>query len=82
VRETLIVSRRGQITLPAELRKSLGLAPGSAVIVEECGGELTLKPAAALEIGTYSDDQIAAWDREDRLSPKERRQILQRLQKV
>lgn len=66
----------------AELRKSLGLAPCSAVIVEECGGELTLKPAAVLEIETYSDDQIAAWDREDRLSPKERRQILQRLRRA
>lgn len=82
MREILIVSRHGQITLPAELRKSLGLAPGSAVIVEERGGELTLKPAAVLEIEISSDDQIAAWAREDRLPPKERRQILQRLQKA
>jgi hypothetical protein len=28
----------------------------------------------------YSDDQIAAWDREDALSPQERRQILKRMQ--
>ena len=82
VRETLIVSGRGQITLPASMRKHLGIAPGSAVIVEERDGELMVKPAAVVEIDTYSDAQIAEWDREDALSADERRRILARLQTV
>ncbi|MSP73714.1 MAG: AbrB/MazE/SpoVT family DNA-binding domain-containing protein [Myxococcales bacterium] len=82
VRETLIVSGRGQITLPASMRKHLGIAPGSAVIVEERDGELMVKPAAIVEIDTYSDAQIAEWDREDALSADERRRILARLQTV
>ena len=45
--EVLTVSRRGQITLPAGMRLHLGIAPGGAVIVEECEGELRLKPAGA-----------------------------------
>ncbi len=80
MRETLIVSGRGQITLPAGMRKPLGIAPGSAVIVEERDGELMLKPAAVLSIDTYSDVQITDWDREDVLSADERQRILARLQ--
>ena len=79
MRETLIVSGRGQITLPAGMRKHLGLTPGSAVIVEERDGQLMLKPAAVLEIDTYSDAQIADWDREDVLTADERKRILARL---
>jgi hypothetical protein len=67
LREVLTVSSRGQITLPAEMRRHLGIEPGGAVVVEDCGGELRLKPAAVLEIELYSDEDIAAWDQADRL---------------
>jgi hypothetical protein len=50
------------------------------VIVEEWEGELRLKPAVVLEVELYTDEQIAAWDREDALSPQERQRILQRMQ--
>lgn len=79
LREVLTVSRRGQISLPADMRRHLGIAPGGAVIVEECEGELRLKPAAVLEVARYSDAQIAAWDLADVLSAAERQAILQRL---
>jgi len=82
MRETLIVSNRGQITLPADMRKQLGIAPGSAVIIEARNGELALKPAAVLEIERYSDEQIAQWDSEDKLTASERKRILARLQKA
>jgi antitoxin PrlF len=72
LREVLTVSERGQITLPAGMRRHLGIAPEGAVIVEECEGELRLKPAAALEVARYSDAQIAVWDRADVLSAAER----------
>lgn len=82
MRETLIVSGRGQITLPASIRKQFGLGPGSAVVVEERDGELMLKPAAVLVIDTYSDAQIADWDREDVLTADERKRVLVRLQGI
>lgn len=81
MRETLIVSNRGQITLPADMRKQLGIEPGSAVIVETRNGELVLKPAAVLEIERYDDAQIAEWDKADTLTAAERKRILARLQK-
>ena len=80
LREVLAVSSRGQITLPAGMRRHLGIQPGGAVIVEEWEGELRLKPAAVLEVELYTNEQIAAWDREDALSPQERQRILQRMQ--
>ena len=52
------------------------------MIEEECAGELRIKPAALVEVETYNDDQIAAWDRADVLGPKERGQILACLQQA
>ena len=79
-RDVLMVSSRGQITLPSALRKQLGITPGGAVIVEAVDGELRLKPAAVFELEVYGDAQIAAWDRADQLSADERQRILERLQ--
>ncbi len=81
-REVLTVSSRGQITLPAGMRKKLGITPGGTVIVEQVDGELRLKPAAVLEIELYSDEQITAWDQADQLDTSERNHILERLQQA
>jgi len=78
-RQTLTVSSRGQITLPANLRKRLGIRPGGVLSAEEKGGELVLRPAVVLEIESYSDAEIRRWDEEDRLSTGERDRILKRL---
>ncbi len=81
MRQTLIVSSRGQITLPAEVRKQFGIKSGEPVIIEERNGELVLKPATVLEVEMYPPEQIAAWDREDKLDDAERRRVLARLKK-
>jgi len=76
MKETLIVSSRGQVTLPAALRKRVGIKEGSAVIIEDRGNELVLKPAAVLEIDTYSDRQIAQWDKDDKLTSHQKKAVL------
>lgn len=76
MQQTLIVSSRGQLTLPANLRKRLGLRNGGAVIMEERNNEVVIRPAAVLEIEMYSDDQIKAWDEEDRLTQEQRATVL------
>lgn len=73
---TLVVSSRGQITLPAATRKRLGIKGGDVVILEDRGGEIVLKPGMVLEIQQYSDDQIAQWDADDKLDARERARIL------
>lgn len=72
----LIVSNRGQITLPAAMRKRLGIKGGDVVILEDRGTEIVLKPAVVLEIQQYSDDDIEQWDAEDRLDDRQRGRIL------
>jgi len=72
----LIVSKRGQITLPAPIRNRLGIREGGIVIVEETDNVVMLRPAAALEVETYSDQEIEKWDEADRLGDKERRAVL------
>jgi antitoxin PrlF len=81
MRESLTVSGRGQITLPANMRKRLGIEAGGVLIAEEREGDILLRPAAVLEIETYSDADIARWDAEDRLDDAERTAILQRFNK-
>ena len=73
---TLVVSGRGQITLPAATRKRLGIKSGDVVILEDRGGEIVLKPGVVLEIQSYDDDRIAQWDADDRLEDDERRRML------
>ena len=79
MRQTVIVSNRGQLTLPADLRKRFGIEKGGVVVLEERDSELVLKPAVVLEIEMYSDSQIAAWDAEDRMDPADRAAVGRRL---
>ena len=74
--ETLVVSSRGQITLPAATRKRFGIKGGDVVILEDRGSEIVLKPGMVLEIQQYTDDQIAQWDVDDKLDDRERARIL------
>ncbi len=76
VSETLIVSNRGQITLPATTRKRLGIKGGDVVIMEHRGNEIVLKPGVVLEVEIYSDEQIAEWDTADQLDDAERERIV------
>lgn len=77
--ETLVVSSRGQITLPATLRKRLGIKGGDVMILEDRGDEIVLKPGVVVELQLYGDEQVARWDAEDALSDEERTRILARL---
>ena len=74
-RTTLLVSQRGQITLPAELRRRFGLKQGGVVTLEEREGEIVLRPAAVVDIEIYSDEDIELWEREDELSDDERSRL-------
>ena len=73
------MSPRGQITLPADLRRRLGIKEGGVVTLEERHGELVLRPAAVVELTMYSDDDVARWDAEDKLSDAARGRIKKKL---
>lgn len=77
--DNIVVSERGQITLPAALRKKLGIEPGAVVQIEERDGGLLLRPAVVLPLEIYSDADIARWKDEDRLRPGERERLARAL---
>jgi antitoxin PrlF len=79
MRQNLLVSNRGQMTLPASVRKRLGIQSGGVVTLEEKDNVVVSRPAAVVEIETYSDEEIARWDKEDRLEPAERNALLKHL---
>ena len=81
MRQNLLVSNRGQITLPASVRKRLGIQSGGVVTLEEKDNVVVLRPAAVVEMETYSDEEVARWDKEDRLEPAERNALLKRSRK-
>jgi len=79
VKSTVIVSARGQITLPAEMRHRLGIKEGGVVTLVERDGKLVLSPATVVELTMYSDEEIARWDAEDELAEAERARIEKKL---
>lgn len=81
MRQNLLVSSRGQITLPSSVRKRLGIQPGGIVTLEEKDNIVVLRPTAVVEIETFSAEDIAQWDKEDRLEPAERNALLKHLGK-
>jgi AbrB family looped-hinge helix DNA binding protein len=69
---TLVVSPRGQITLPKPVRARLRLAPGSVLLLREEAGKIVLDPAAVTPISLYADEEIERLVGADRVSPRER----------
>jgi AbrB family looped-hinge helix DNA binding protein len=47
------VTAQGQISVPAEIRKKLGLRPGSVLEWDEKGGEVVVRRA-----GRYTSEQV------------------------
>ena len=74
--EIVIVSSRGQITLPAGLRKRFGIKSGDLLILDDRGNEIVLIPGVVPEVQCYSNEQVAEWDAADRLSKRDRTRIL------
>ena len=77
-KQTLIVSERGQITLPKNLRDRLAIKPGTALIAEEKDGQLLLRPALVTPVRIYSDEEIQSWLKDDRITADKRKRILKK----
>jgi AbrB family looped-hinge helix DNA binding protein len=77
-KQTLIVSERGQITLPKDLRDRLAIKAGTALIAEAKDGQLVLRPAVVTPVRIYSDDEVKNWIDEDRVDAAVRKRILKK----
>lgn len=64
--ETTFITDRGTLTLPASIRKELGIRGKQQMIVETTDrGEIILRPAAILPIEIYSEERIEEFERDD-----------------
>jgi len=79
MKTSLIVSSKGQITLPAAMRRAIGLSGNAIVTAEQQGGRIVLTPAMVVETETYADADIQAWLRDDRFAPGEREALTRAL---
>lgn len=62
MKATLTMNGRGVVTLPAKLRKALGLGANDVLIAETTPEGLLLRPAITLPVELYSDKRIAEFD--------------------
>lgn len=65
MKTTVIVNSRGVVTLPAKLRRSLGINADDHLIAETTSEGLLLRPAVTLPVELYSAGRIAEFDREE-----------------
>jgi len=62
MKATVTLTRRGVITLPAKLRRALGLKADDHLIAETTPEGLLLRPAVTLPIELYSPEQEREFD--------------------
>jgi antitoxin PrlF len=62
MKATLTVTDRGTITLPAKLRRQLGIKADDQLIAEATAEGLLLRPAVTVPVEIYSDARIAEFD--------------------
>jgi antitoxin PrlF len=62
VRSPVTINSRGVITLPARLRRALGLKPDDQLIAETTPEGLLLRPAVTLPVEIYTDERVREFD--------------------
>ncbi|BAS26119.1 AbrB family transcriptional regulator [Limnochorda pilosa] len=65
------VSTRGQITLPAEIRRAAQVRPGDHLLVRVEGGRIVLEPAVIVPVERYTEERMREFAREAEMSPEE-----------
>jgi AbrB family looped-hinge helix DNA binding protein len=58
----ITITRRGVITLPAKLRKALGLNADDQLIAEVTPEGLLLRPAVTLPVEVYTPERVREFD--------------------
>lgn len=59
---TLTINSRGVITLPAKLRRSMGLKTDDQLIAETTPKGLLLRPAVTLPLELYTPERVQEFD--------------------
>jgi len=73
---TTIVGERGQITIPKEYRKRLGILPKAPVEIEMTSAGLLIRPTVTVSVRSFSNDFIDEIISADTLKQGETEHIL------
>jgi AbrB family looped-hinge helix DNA binding protein len=65
------VSARGTVTLPAEVRRDLGLVEGDVLAVEIREGAVVLTPTVLTPVEIFTEARIEEFDRSARMTAEE-----------
>lgn len=66
MKAAVTVNERGVITLPAKLRRALGLKTDDILIAETTSEGLLLRPAVTLPVEIYSEARLEEFDESER----------------
>lgn len=76
----VLLSEKGQVTIPQDIRRKLHISKGDALLVELAeDGSILLRPAAVLPLETYSPERLRDFEKEDEMTPGERRRLAKKL---
>jgi len=62
---TVTINQRGNLTLPAAIRKEMGLSANDQMIVETTAEGILLRPAITMPLKIYTDERIAEFEQEE-----------------
>jgi antitoxin PrlF len=62
---TVTINQRGNLTLPAAIRKEMGLSANDQMIVETTAEGILLRPAITMPLEIYTDERIAEFEQEE-----------------
>lgn len=66
---------KGVITLPKKIRERVGIKEGDVASVYVEGNRIIIEPRETIAYRTFTPEQIARWEKEDRLPVKYRNRI-------
>ena len=69
----VLMSEKGQVTIPRDIREKLRIVKGDPLLVEmDPQGGIRMRVAAVLPVENYSEERLREFEKEDALSPSER----------
>ena len=62
---TITINQRGNLTLPAAIRKEMGISPNDQMIAETTENGILLRPAITMPIEIYTSQRISEFEKEE-----------------
>lgn len=65
MRAKATINERGVITIPAAMRRAVGLKPNDEVLIEQTEQGLLIRPVLSVPVETFTEKRIAEFARDD-----------------